>query len=344
MTMRYKLLGRSGLRVSELCLGTMTFGNTQWGTPEAEAAQMYARFRDLGGNYLDTANEMYAEGRSEEILGRLVGGHRHEVVVATKYTFAFPGGRNPNAGGNHRKSLLRSLEASLRRLGTDYIDLMWIHAWDPATPADELMRALDDAVSQGKILHIGASNTPAWVVAQCNTLADWRGWTPFVGLQVEYSLVERAVERELLPMAQRLDLSVAAWSPLGSGILSGKYAKPVAGEAKRLDTMQLKRIDERNSAIAAGVGELAREIGRSSPQVALNWLRAKPGVIPLVGVRTLAQFDDNFGCLDFQLDAAQLARLDGLSAIPLGYPHEFLRGTRNIVNAGFQDLLDSHRR
>jgi aryl-alcohol dehydrogenase-like predicted oxidoreductase len=338
--MRYQLFGRSGLRVSELCLGTMTFGNSAWGTPESEAKEMYRRFRDMGGNYVDTANEMYAEGRSEEIVGRLISGHRHEVVVATKYTFAMPGGRNPNAGGNHRKSLLRSLEGSLKRLNMDYVDVMWIHAWDPATPSDELMRALDDAVRQGKILHIGASNTPAWVVSQCNMLADMRGWTPFAGLQVEYSLVERGVEREILPMAKHLNLSVAAWSPLGSGLLSGKYANPSGNEPKRLDSVALKTIDGHNSAIAAAVGLLAAEIGRSSPQVALNWLRAKPGVIPLVGARTLAQFDDNFGCLNFELTSEQLERLDAISALPLGYPHDFLQKTRAIANAGFQDKLD----
>jgi aryl-alcohol dehydrogenase-like predicted oxidoreductase len=342
--MRYQLFGRSGLRVSELCLGTMTFGNANWGTPETEAGQMYGRFRDMGGNYLDTANEMYAGGRSEEIVGRLVASHRHEVVLATKYTLAMPGGRNPNAGGNHRKSLLRSLEGSLKRLNMDYVDVMWIHAWDPATPADELMRAMDDAVRQGKILHIGASNTPAWVVSHCNMLADWRGWTPFAGLQVEYSLVERGVERELLPMAAHLNLSIAAWSPLGSGILSGKYANPTSTEPKRLDSAPFKTIDARNSSIAAGVGQLAAEIGHTSPQIALNWLRAKPGVIPIVGARTLAQFDDNFGCLQFALTPEQLERLDALSTLPLGYPHDFLQRTRAVANAGFQDQLDLRRR
>jgi len=341
--MQFRLLGRSGLRVSELCLGTMTFGNTDWGTPEPEAAEMYGKYRALGGNYIDTANEMYAGGRSEEILGRLINGHRHEVVVATKYTFAMPGSGNANAGGNHRKSLLRSIEGSLKRLATDYIDLMWIHAWDPATPAEELLRALDDAVRQGKILHIGASNTPAWVVARANMLAELRGWSSFVGLQLEYSLVERTIERELLPMARALDMSVAAWSPLGSGLLSGKYANPDPNEPKRLDKAPMIRVDERNLAIAKAVGDLAAEIGRSSPQVALNWLRAKANVIPLVGVRTMKQFDDNFGCLDFSLTPEQVTRLDEASAISLGYPHEFLKRTRKLVNETFEDALQRPR-
>jgi len=322
----------------------MTFGSAKWGTPEHEAKQMYGRFRDLGGNYLDTANEIYAEGRSEEIVGGLIADHRHEIVVATKYSFAMPGGRNPNAGGNHRKSLLRSLESSLKRLNTDFVDVVWIHAWDPATAADELMRALDDAVRQGKILQIGASNTPAWVVSQCNMLADLRGWTPFAGLQVEYSLIERGAERELLPMASELNLSIAAWSPLGSGILSGKYAKQSVNEPKRLDSAPFRKINERDSEIAATVAQLAAEIGHTPPQVALNWLRAKPGVIPLVGARTLAQFDDNIGCLQFSLNPEQLERLDQVSSFPLGYPHDFLQSTRAFVNAGFQDQMDLRKR
>lgn len=342
--MRYKLLGRSGLRVSELCLGTMTFGQQQWGTSEEEARQIYQTFRERGGNFVDTANEMYAEGRSEEILGRLVSDHRDDVVIATKYGFHMPGGRNPNAAGNQRKSLVRSLEASLRRLNTEYVDVLWIHGWDGITPADEIMRALDDVVRQGKVLHIGISNVPAWVVAQCNTLAELRGWTSFIGVQAEYSLVERAVERELRPMAEALNLGIAAWSPLASGILSGKYSSQASGGEKRLDTMQLKQVDQRNLAIAEAVGALARQLERSPAQVALNWLRAKPAVIPLLGVRTLNQLEDNLGCLDFHLDADQIAALDRVSAIELGYPHDFLRGTRMVGHGGFFDALDLQRR
>lgn len=342
--MRYQLLGRSGLRVSEICLGAMTFGHTEWGTPEADAVAMYGRFRDLGGNFVDTANEIYAEGRSEEILGRLVAGHRDDVVIATKYSFQIPGGRNPNVAGNQRKSLTRSLESSLKRLNTDYIDLLWVHGWDMITPVDEMMRALDDAVSQGKILHIGISNAPAWVVAQCNMLADWRGWTPFIGLQLEYNLIERSIERELLPMAQQLGLGIAAWSPLASGILSGKYSDPKAADQRRLDKQSFKQVDERGLAIAAEVGKVAKALGRTAPQVALNWLRAKPGVIPLIGVRTQAQFDDNLGCLDFRLDAEHVAQLDAVSAITLGYPHDFLKSIRPVAHAGFFDALDLPRR
>lgn len=338
--MRYKLFGRSGLRVSELCLGTMTFGAEEWGTPEAEAGEMYKLFRDAGGNFFDTANEMYAGGRSEEILGRLVAGHRHEAVIATKYTFHMPGSNNPNAGGNHRKSLVRSIEASLKRLNTDYVDVLWTHGWDGVTPVEEVMRALDDLVSQGKVLYLGVSNTPAWVVARSNTLAELRGWSPFVAMQLEYNLIERDIERELLPMAQALDLSVAAWSPLASGILSGKYGNPSNTESKRLDKMPLKQLNDRHLEIARGVGELADETGKHSVQVALNWLRAKPKVIPLIGARTLDQLRDNLACLDFRLTPEQIARLDEISAIDLGYPANFLKKTRKLSHGGFDELLD----
>jgi aryl-alcohol dehydrogenase-like predicted oxidoreductase len=337
--MNYQLLGRSGLRVSELCLGTMTFGAKQWGTSEQEAGPIYQAFRDAGGNFFDTANEIYSDGRSEEILGRLVKGHRDEAVIASKYSFHVPGSRNPNIAGNQRKSLKRSVEASLRRLGTDYLDVLWTHCWDGITPVDEVMRALDDLVREGKILYIGASNTPAWVVAKSNTLAELRGWTSFVGLQIEYNLIERAAERELLPMAAALGLSVCAWSPLASGILSGKYGNADDTQGKRLETFQLKPLDERSLAIARGVSAVAEQLGRHPVHVALNWLRAKPGVIPLLGARTLAQLDENLACLDFQLNANHVASLDQLSHVELGYPHDFIKRTKGIVLGGFQDVI-----
>jgi len=342
--MRYKLLGRSGLRVSELCLGAMTFGSPQWGTSEADAVPIYTRFRDAGGNFVDTANEIYGGGQSEEILGRIIAGHREEVVLASKYSLALPGGRNPNLAGNHRKSLRRSLESSLRRLGTDYLDVLWLHAWDGVTPADEIMRALDDVVREGKVQYVGVSNMPAWVAAQCNTLADAHGWTPFVGLQIEYSLIERTAEEELLPMARAMQMAICAWSPLASGILSGKYANPANHEKKRLDTLTLHALDERSQTIAALVGTIARKLGCSSAQVALNWLRAKQNVIPLIGARTLEQLEDNLRCLDFEVDAASVAELDALSASPLRYPHRYLAGVQPLLHAGFHAALDTHRR
>jgi aryl-alcohol dehydrogenase-like predicted oxidoreductase len=339
-TMRYRLLGRSGLRVSELCLGTMTFGAEGWGTAQADAAAMVARFREAGGNFFDTANEIYSGGRSEEILGRVLGGEREQVVIATKYGLHLPGVNNPNAAGNQRKSLKRSIEGSLRRLGTDHVDLLWTHCWDGVTPVDEVMRALDDLVRQGKVLHVGVSNTPAWVVARSNTLAELRGWSAFVGLQVEYNLVERAAERELLPMARALGLGVAAWSPLASGLLSGKYGAAAAGDGARLRQVPMRKLDERSLAVARGVAALAAQLGRPAAQVALNWLRAQPGVVPLLGVRTPAQLEDNLHCLDFRLEPAALARLDELSAVEPGYPHDYLKRTRSIACAGFEQALD----
>ncbi|GLZ84375.1 oxidoreductase [Metapseudomonas resinovorans] len=339
--MRYKILGNTGLRVSELCLGTMTFGTQGWGAEEGEAARIFARFREGGGNFIDTANEVYAGGRSEEVVGSLIQGCREEMVLATKYSLAYPGGGNPNAGGNHRKSLRRSVEASLKRLSTDYIDLLWVHAWDSATPLEETLRALDDLVRQGKVLYTGISNAPAWVVASANTQARLQGWTSFAALQAEYNLMERSVEHDLLPMCRHFGLSLAAWSPLASGILSGKYsAGKDAGEAKRLDVAGLKTLDERSLAIAEAVGQVAQAIGRSPSQVALNWLRAQPGVIPLLGVRTLAQLEDNLGCLDFQLEPGHLATLAELGAPPAQYPHDYLTKYQELIAAGYRRLTD----
>jgi aryl-alcohol dehydrogenase-like predicted oxidoreductase len=343
-TMRYKLLGRSGLRVSELCLGTMTFGNKGWGTEEAEAAKLYSHYRDQGGNFLDTANEIYAGGASEEMLGRLLQGHRDQMVVTTKYALALPGGQDINAGGNHRKSLHRSVEASLRRLGTDYIDLLWVHAWDALTPVEEMLRALDDLVRQGKVLYLGISNTPAWVVAKCNTLARANGWTPFIAMQAEYNLLERSVEHELLPMCRSEGLSLAAWSPLASGILSGKYSSSVAGaESKRLDVAAMKSLDERGLVMAEAVGKIAREIGRTPAQVALNWLRGQPDVIPLLGVRTQAQLLDNMGCLEFDLDSACMAELGAAGKPVAHYPYDYLSKYQSLISAGFHSQIDIDR-
>jgi aryl-alcohol dehydrogenase-like predicted oxidoreductase len=335
--MRYRLLGASGLRVSELCLGTMTFGAPGWGTTEEDAAAMVKAFRDAGGNFFDTANEIYAGGRSEEILGRLVRGERERVVIATKYGLQAPGS-DPNLAGNHRKSLKRSIEASLRRLGSDHVDLLWTHCWDGVTPVDETMRALDDLVREGKVLYLGVSNTPAWLVARSNTLAELRGWTSFVGLQAEYSLIERSAERELLPMARSLGLGVTAWSPLASGILSGKYGDAAGrdGEGARLRTVPMRALDDRSLQVARGVAALAAELDRAPAQVALNWLRARDGVIPLLGARTPAQLQGNLGCLGFELEPAACAKLDALSAIELGYPHDYLRRTGPLARPGIE--------
>ena len=329
-TMRYRLLGNSGLRVSELCLGTMTFGEDWgWGSSKDESRAILDAFLEAGGNFIDTAN-VYTNGTSETLLGEFLRGDRDRVVLATKYTNTMPGS-DPNAGGNQRKNMMRSVEASLKRLGTDYIDLYWLHIWDKITPIDEVMRAFDDLVRAGKILYAGVSDMPAWVIARGNTLAELRGWTSFVGLQVEYSLVERAVERELLPMAQAMGLGVTAWSPLGGGVLTGKYLKEngkggSSGE-NRLDSEMMKNFAPdygQTEGVVREVVKVAEEVGRSPAQVALAWLNHRPiPVIPIVGARKLAQFQDNLASLEVKLDPAQVARLDAAGKVKLGFPHDF---------------------
>jgi len=293
---------------------------------------VFNAYAESGGNFIDTANR-YTEGTSESFLGDFLAADRDHFVVATKYTLHTRVG-DPNFAGNHRKNMVRSLDESLKRLRTDHVDLYWVHAWDDTMQPDELMRTLEYLVASGKVLHIGISDTPAWVVACCNTIADLRGWSPFVGLQIEYSLITRDAERDLLPMADAFGLKVTPWSPLGAGVLSGKYLASRAVEGARLKPESV-RLTDRNIAIATVVAEVAAEIGASSPQVALAWLRAhRPGVVPIIGARTEEQLRDNLGCLGVQLQPDQIARLDAVSAITLGFPHDFLRG-ENIQNLMF---------
>jgi aryl-alcohol dehydrogenase-like predicted oxidoreductase len=347
--MRYKLLGNSGLRVSELCLGAMTFGDEWgWGASKDESRRIYETFLEAGGNFIDTAN-VYTEGSSERFLGEFMAEHRDKVVLATKYTLS-GALQDPNSAGNHRKSMMQAVETSLRRFKTEYIDLYWLHAWDFFTPVEEIMRAFDDLVRQGKVLYIGVSDTPAWIVSRANTIAELRGWTGFVGLQIEYSLIERTPERELLPMARELDLGVTAWSPLAGGLLTGKYSRQVeGGEARRLDHPMLEGfsdIDERKLAIAEAVLFVAQNIGRTEAQVALAWLRQQQGlIIPIIGARTASQLKDNLGCLDLTLDSEHLERLDEASRIELGFPHDFYKGdlVRQLVYGGMRDSIDNHR-
>ena len=343
--MRYKLLGKSGLRVSELCLGTMTFGEDWgWGSPKEESRRVFDAFLEAGGNFIDTAN-IYTLGTSEKLLGEFLKGNRDRAVLATKYTNAMPG-TDPNAAGNQRKNMIRAVEASLKRLQTDYIDLYWLHIWDRITPLEEVMRAFDDLVRQGKILYAGVSDMAAWAVARANTLAELRGWSPFVGLQIEYSLIERTVERELLPMAQSLGLGVTAWSPLAGGVLTGKYAEGKAEAEARMNHEMAKgftRADERTKAVVAEVRAVAGKVGRSPAQVALAWLRQRAvPVIPIIGARKLEQFKDNLACLDLKLDASQLQRLDSASHVELGFPHDFYERdmVKGILYGGMADRID----
>jgi aryl-alcohol dehydrogenase-like predicted oxidoreductase len=321
--MKYRLLGKSGLRVSEISLGTMTFGEDWgWGSPKEEAHNIYNSYREAGGNFIDTAN-LYTNGTSEKMLGEFMKGHRESVVLATKFSNAAPG-TDPNAAGNHRKSMVQAVEASLKRLQTDYIDLYWVHIWDAVTPVDEVMRGLDDLVRQGKILYIGISDAPAWWIAQANTLAELRGWTQFVALQVEYSLIERSVERELIPMAKNFDISVNAWSPLAGGLLSGKYHAKNQSKDGRFTyegTEEFRAEEQRANRIVPAVRAVSEQVHRSMAQVALNWLRYRPvPVIPIIGARKLPQLRDNLASFDFELSTEQLMGLDQASAIDLGFP------------------------
>ena len=372
--MKYQLLGKSGLRVSELCLGAMTFGEEWgWGTSKEECHKIFNVYVDAGGNFIDTANK-YTEGTSEKYVGEFIASDRDRFVLATKYTSNTRRG-DPNAGGNHRKNMIQSLEASLKRLNTDYIDLYWVHAWDPLTPIKEMMRALDDMVRAGKILYIGISDAPAWIVSQADTLANLKGWTEFTGLQIEYSLIERTPERELLPMADALDIGVTAWSPLGGGVLTGKYNKNNKKEQKQTQqqntpssssTMVVTQegnsrlevqnelanrfLSDRNMLIAQEVSKIANEIGRSAAQVALNWVRQQniigpawknKKIIPIIGARIESQIEDNLGCLEFELTSEQMQRLNEVSKIELGFPHDFLNSEmiKDIIYGGTYSLI-----
>jgi aryl-alcohol dehydrogenase-like predicted oxidoreductase len=342
--MRYRLLGNSGLRVSEAALGTMTFGDEWgWGSAKDEARKVYDAFREAGGNFIDTAN-FYTNGTSESFLGEFTKDHRQRMVMASKYSNAAPG-TDPNAAGNHRKSMVQAVEASLKRLQTDYIDLYWVHIWDQITPVEEVMRGLDDLLRQGKVLYVGISDAPAWWIAQANTLAQLRGWSPFVGLQIEYSLIERSVERELIPMAKALNLGLTAWSPLARGILTGKYHGHGSSEQGRMNSDTMKGFmpeRQRASRVVAAVKAVSDQTGRGMAQVALAWLRYRPvPVIPIIGARELSQLQDNLASFDLSLSTEHVQALDDASQIDLGFPYslygnEFVRAT---VYGGMRDQI-----
>lgn len=344
--MKYALLGRSGLRVSEICLGAMTFGEEWgWGASPDECRKMFNLFIERGGNFIDTANR-YTEGTSEKIVGELIKSDRQSIVLATKYSLRMKRG-DVSYSGNSRKNMVQSLEASLKRLGTDYVDLYWLHAWDYTTPIEEVMRSLDDMVRAGKVLYAGVSDTPAWIVSRANTLAELMGWSPFVALQIEYSLIQRTPERELLPMAKALDLAVTPWAVLGGGALTGKYSrqgnKPdIPGRTKP----ESARRSERAMRIAAEVDKIADELGCRSAHVAINWVRQQSQVIvPIIGARTAEQLAENLDCLNYELSSDQVARLDEVSAIELGFPHDFLQQEliQNLLFSDLPHLVRNHR-
>jgi len=341
--MNYRLFGRSGLRVSEMSLGAMTFGEDWgWGSSKEEARKIYDAYREAGGNFIDTAN-VYTNGTSETFLGEFMQGHRESVVLATKYGNAM-GGNDANASGNHRKNMVQAVEASLRRLKTDYIDLYWLHIWDQMTPVEEVMRAFDDLVHQGKVLYTGISDAPAWWIAQANTLAELRGWTPFIGLQIEYSLIERTVERELIPMGKAFALGLVAWSPLAGGLLSGKYHSGAAKDARYSSEMtkSFRRTGERPDRIVAALQDVGKQVGCSPSQVALAWLRYREiPVIPIIGARRISQLRDNLASLQLNLTKEQVSTLDKASAIEMGFPHDFYENefVKAVAYGGFRDRI-----
>jgi aryl-alcohol dehydrogenase-like predicted oxidoreductase len=323
--MRYKLFGASGLRVSELFLGAMTFGEQGGvGAPPQECRRILDAYADAGGNVIDTAIN-YRDGASEEILGELLAGRRDRFVLSTKYTVTRDRD-DPNAAGNHRKNLRLSLETSLRRLRTDYLDIYWVHMWDRHTPAEETMRALDEQVRAGKILYTGISDTPAWLISRANTLAAWHDWTAFTGVQAPYSLLQRDIERELLPMAEALGLTVAAWSPLADGILSGKFTGAnAARNGARIDPATLS---QHQLAVAAAVQDVAADLGATPAQVAIAWTRARsPAIHPIIGARRLDQLLDNLGAAGLELPAEAVTQLDATTEPDLGFPAAFIRDT-----------------
>ncbi|CDX39065.1 Aldo/keto reductase [Mesorhizobium plurifarium] len=331
VTMTYYTLGNSGLRVSRLALGTMTFGTEWgWGADRDTARAMFDAYVEAGGNFFDTA-DLYTGGTAETWLGEFVAerGLRDKAVIATKFTFNSEPG-NPNTGGSGRKNIMRAVEASLKRLGTDYIDLYLLHVWDRITPAEEVLRTLDDLVRAGKVRHIGLSDVPAWYAGRAQAIAELRGYEPVSALQLEYSLAERAIEHEYVPFATRHGAGIMVWSPLASGLLSGKYRPTQAGNAGRLDGFRntthpgFQKFSDRNWAIVAELEKVAAELGRSMAQVALNWVATQPGIASVIlGATKLNQLEDNLGALDFSIPAELRARLEKVSATPAPFPHSY---------------------
>ena len=308
----------------------MTFGTEWgWGADKDESRRVFDAYVDAGGNFIDSA-DFYTGGTSELWLGEFIRGRRDSLVLATKYTMCTTPG-DPNAGGSHRKNLVQSLDASLKRLQTDRVDVLWVHAWDATVPIEETMRALDDEVRRGRVLYVGVSNWPAWAASRANTMAELRGWSPFVGMQVQYSLIERSVEREILPMSRELGMGVTPWSPLGGGVLSGKYARADAGSKNAIDeslrrSANKARQNDRTAAIVAALDAVATEVGHTPAQVAVRWLMQKPGVTSVIlGARTKAQLDDNLAAATFELPNEVVSRLDDAGKIELGYPYDYLR-------------------
>lgn len=336
--MKYKLLGRSGLKVSELCLGTMGFGTESgWGADQPTSFSIMEAFANAGGNFLDTAN-IYKLGTSEKIIGEFIHPRdRDYFVIATKYSLR-DNTTNPNASGNNRKNMMRSVEQSLQRLQTEFIDVLYLHIWDDLTPIDEVLRGIDDLIRQGKVNYAAISDTPAWVVSKGNTLAELMGWSPFIALQVEYSLLQRTPERDLIPMARHYGMTVTPWAPLAGGALTGKYLRGGAGRIKP----ESNRRDENSTRITRVVIDIADRLGVEPSQVALQWTRQQGfECIPIVGATKLEQLQENLKTADVVLSQDDCKQLDEASAIDLGFPGKFFReeGVRQNNFGGFYDRI-----
>lgn len=337
--MNYKLLGRSGLKVSELCLGAMGFGTEGgWGAEKDASFAIMDAFANAGGNFIDTAN-VYKLGTSEKIVGEYMSNHdRDYFVLATKYTLK-DNTTNPNASGNNRKNMMRSVEESLKRLKTDFIDVLYLHIWDNITPIDEVLRGLDDLIKQGKVTYAAISDTPAWVVSKGNTLAELMGWSQFIALQVEYSLLARTAERELIPMAKHYGMTVTPWAPLAGGALTGKYLRGEQGRVKA----ESNRRNNRAQTITEAVVDIAAELGVSESHVALQWMMDRDfSCIPIVGATKIDQLNDNLKAIDTKLTPEHFKKLNEVSAIELGFPGDFFNEDAVKMNSfgGFYDKVE----
>lgn len=339
------LFGRTGLRVSRFCLGTMTFGTAWgWGADRSESERMFNTFLEAGGNFVDTANK-YTDGESESILGSLLAPHRRKVILATKYSLCMDS-EDANSLGNHRRNLVLSVEDSLRRLKTDFIDLLWVHAWYFENRVEDVVRALDDLTASGKILSWGLSDTPAWICSEANTTARLRGWEPLSAIQIEYSLIERTGERELLPFAEYEGIGVAGSIPLGGGLLTGKHHTTDGIDTKRAERAAARRNDGIDR-IVDTVHRLATKLAVTEAQLSLAWvLRSRPSIVPILGARTTEQLQENFAALSLELDDETLHELDDISKVDLGFPHEMLAGARmqEVMYGPFSSLTNASRR
>lgn len=337
--MKYKLLGRSGLKVSEICLGAMGFGTEGgWGADKEASFGILEGYAKEGGNFIDTAN-VYKLGTSEKIVGEFINANdRDYFVVATKYSLK-DNTTNPNASGNNRKNMMRSVEGSLKRLGTEFIDVLYLHIWDDLTPMDEILRGLDDLIKQGKVTYAAISDTPAWIVSKGNTMAELMGWSQFIALQVEYSLIQRTPERDLIPMAKHYGMTVTPWAPLAGGALSGKYLKGDRGRLKP----ESNRLNERSEGITKVVVEIAEQMGATPAQVALRWMMQKDfQCIPIAGATKLDQLLDNLKAADIALSEDNMKRLDDASSFVMGFPNDFFKEAGVLMNnyGGFYDRIE----